>query len=176
MVKLWLVALFCIMSFTAVSCKKKSQKKLVMVGKPAPDFALLDETGTLRKLSDYRGQKVVLYFYPKDFTPGCTAQACSLRDDYAIYREHNIVILGISYDSVQSHKKFKAEHRVPYTLLSDTSHQVAKLYGVNKNFISYIFAMPSRITFLIDEHGVIVHVFNKIDIEKQSQDILKYLA
>jgi len=156
------------------SCKKKDsdakKSQRAMVGRLAPDFSLLDETGVIRKLSDYRGQKVVLYFYPKDFTTGCTKQACSLRDNFEIYRENNIAILGVSYDSVEKHKKFKETHHLPYPLLSDSNHAVAKKYGANRGVLGYF--MPSRMTFLINEQGVIVQILTKIDIAKQADQIL----
>jgi len=95
----------------------------------APDFELPDETGVLHKLSDYRGKDVLLYFYPKDGTSGCTTEACNFRDDYSAYEKAGVTILGVSPDSPESHAKFKAEHHLPFNLLADTEHKVCELYG-----------------------------------------------
>jgi len=97
---------------------------------PAPDFQLPDETGSLHKLSDYRGKYVILYFYPKDDTPGCTTEACGFRDDYTLYQAAGAVVLGVSPDAPKSHIKFKLKYNLPYTLLSDVDHAVCEQYGV----------------------------------------------
>jgi peroxiredoxin Q/BCP len=97
---------------------------------PAPDFTLLDETETERRLSDYQGKPVVLYFYPKDDTPGCTKEACNFRDDYSAYQQAGVTILGVSPDTPQKHAKFKAKYGLPFTLLADIGHKVSDLYGV----------------------------------------------
>ena len=99
-------------------------------GISAPDFTLLDENGEERKLSDYRGNPIVLYFYPKDDTPGCTKEACNFRDDYSAYEKAGITILGVSPDSPKRHANFKAKYDLPFTLLADTEHEVCELYGV----------------------------------------------
>jgi len=102
----------------------------LQIGQLAPDFALLNDQGVRVKLSDFRGQRVILYFYPKDDTPGCTTQACGFRDEYPQITEHNAVVLGISPDGVESHQQFKLKHNLPFTLLADPDHQVAEAYGV----------------------------------------------
>jgi len=102
----------------------------ISAGIPAPDFMLLDETGAQRKLSDFRGKPVVLYFYPKDDTPGCTTEACNFRNDYSQYEQAGVVILGVSPDSPQKHAKFKAKYHLPFTLLADEQHAICELYGV----------------------------------------------
>lgn len=102
----------------------------IRVGAPAPDFTLPDENGTPVHLADFRGKRVVLYFYPKDDTPGCTAQACGFRDVFLDISEHNATVLGISTDDSASHVRFKTKYNLPFTLLSDTDHRVAELYGV----------------------------------------------
>jgi Peroxiredoxin len=132
---------------------------------------LPDETGVLRSLEEFKGKKVVLYFYPKDATPGCTQEACSLRDAYAVYAQHGIVILGVSYDSPKSHAKFKAEHHLPFTLLSDEKRKVAHAYGADKHFFGRF--IPQRKTFLIDEQGNIVAVMDDVKVDTHAQDILK---
>src|SRR5512141_721514 len=99
-------------------------------GRAAPDFTLLDETGTARTLSDFRGKKVVLYFYPADDTPGCTKEACNFRDDYSAYEKAKVTILGVSPDSVASHVKFREKYQLPFPLLADEGHEVCALYGV----------------------------------------------
>lgn len=159
--------------FFLISCAKNiaPRKLIAQVGHKAPNFSLLDDTGKQVQLSDYLGQKVVLYFYPKDFTPGCTKQACSLRDSYADYRDHNIAILGVSYGSVESHQAFKAKHHLNFTLLSDTSMAVAKLYGANTGAKNYFF--PKRMTFLINEQGVIIKIMQQVDVATHAQAILK---
>lgn len=156
-----------LVSFKLAFAKNKVN---LVVGEQAPDFSLLDDTGVVRKLSDYLGQKVVLYFYPKDFTPGCTKEACELRDIFAIYREQNIVILGVSYDSVKSHQKFKSKHHLPFALLSDQDRSVAKLYGAYQSMKNYFY--PERMTFLINEQGKIIRIFNQVEIVGHAEEIL----
>src|SRR5512140_3468053 len=101
----------------------------ISAGNPAPDFTLPDETGAPRRLEDFHGQPVVLYFYPKDDTPGCTTEACNFRDDYHVYQENGVVILGISPDNAKSHTKFKEKFNLPFTLLADEGHKVCDAYG-----------------------------------------------
>ncbi len=130
----------------------------VQVGELAPDFALADESGKLVQLSSFRGSKVILYFYPADFTPGCTAQACGFRDNIDEIREKNAVVIGISPDSTQSHQKFRTQYNLPFILLSDPQHGVAKKYGAWGTKVS--FGKKSvgiiRSHFVIDEQGKIV--------------------
>lgn len=144
-------------------------------GDPAPDFTLVDDTGKLRTLSEFKGKKVVLYFYPKDNTSGCTQEACSLRDNYATFAQHNIVILGISYDSVASHKAFKAAHQLPFTLLSDTKKTVAKKYGAATYWFFWTLPVPKRMTFIINEQGVITHILRAVDPTTHTDMVLKNL-
>lgn len=139
-------------------------------GMQAPDFSLNDETGALRKLSDFAGKKFVLYFYPKDATPGCTKEACSLRDSYAIFKKEGIEIAGISYDSPESHAQFKEKYHLPFTLLSDSTREAAKAYGAYRSIKNYLF--PERITFIINESGIIEHVLEDIDVTNHGEDIL----
>jgi peroxiredoxin Q/BCP len=146
----------------------------LQAGMSAPDFTLPDETGTPRMLSAYRGKPVVLYFYPKDDTPGCTTEACAFRDDSGAYEEAGVVVLGVSPDSPKSHMKFKQKYNLPFTLLADEDHKVCDLYGVwgPKKFMGREYEGVLRTTFLIDANGEIVRVFEKVKPEGHSQEIL----
>ena len=133
-------------------------------GDPAPDFTLSSDTGATVKLSDFRGKRVVLYFYPKDDTSGCTAQSCGFRDNYVQIEERNAVVLGISPDGVKSHQKFKTKYDLPFTLLVDADHQVAEAYGVwgQKSFMGKKFMGIIRSHFLVDEQGNIADAQVKV--------------
>lgn len=143
----------------------------------APDFELPDESGVIRKLSDYRGKDVVLYFYPKDDTSGCTTEACSFRDDYSAYEKAGVTILGVSPDSSESHTKFKAKHHLPFNLLADTEHKVCELYGVwgKKQMYGKEYYGVNRTTYLIDKDGMIRKVFEKVKPSEHSAEILALL-
>jgi peroxiredoxin Q/BCP len=143
-------------------------------GIPAPDFELLDDTNTLRKLSEFRGKNVVLYFYPNDDTPGCTKEACNFRDDYSAYEEAGITILGVSANSVESHVKFKKKYALPFPLLVDEGHKVSDLYGVwgTKKFMGREYEGILRTTFLIDGNGDIIKVFEKVRPAEHSAEVL----
>jgi len=149
----------------------------IQAGIPAPDFTLLDETGAPRKLSDYRGRPVLLYFYPKDDTPGCTTEACNFRDDYSQYEQAGVTILGVSPDSPKSHTKFKEKFHLPFTLLADEGHQVADQYGVwgPKKFMGREYEGVLRTTFLIDPQGQIVRVFESVKPAEHSNEVLAAL-
>ena len=146
-------------------------------GIPAPDFKLLDETGAQRKLSDYRGQPIVLYFYPKDDTPGCTTEACNFRDDYSAYQQAGVVILGVSPDSPKSHANFKAKFDLPFSMLADEQHQVCEQYGVwgRKKFMGREYDGVFRTTFLIDADGEIIKVFENVKPADHSKELLEAL-
>jgi len=126
-------------------------------GKPAPDFELQSDSGATVRLSDFRGKPVVLYFYPKDDTPGCTAEACEFRDNYETYQQRGIEILGVSPDNVASHEKFRSKYQIPFTLLADPGHKTAEAYGVwgERSFAGKKYLGINRSTFLIDEEGKI---------------------
>ena len=143
----------------------------------APDFELPDESGVIRKLSDYRGKDLVLYFYPKDDTSGCTTEACSFRDDYSAYEKAGVTILGVSPDSSESHTKFKAKHQLPFNLLADTEHKVCELYGVwgKKQMYGKEYYGVNRTTYLIDKDGMIRKVFEKVKPSEHSAEILALL-
>jgi peroxiredoxin Q/BCP len=137
---------------------------LVEVGEYAPEFTLQADDGRHVMLSDYRGKKVILYFYPKDGTPGCTTEAKEFRDHVKAFEEENAVILGVSKDSVKSHKRFKQKHALPFTLLSDPEGRVLDLYGVwkKKSLYGRTFMGTERTTFLIDEDGVVERAYRKV--------------
>jgi len=149
----------------------------IQSGIPAPDFELQDETGTLHKLSDYRGKPVVLYFYPKDDTPGCTTEACNFRDDYSAYQKAGVIILGVSPDSVKSHVKFKEKFGLPFPLLADEGHKVSELYDVwaLKKFMGREYMGVLRTTFLIDANGQIARIFEKVRPAEHSTELLAAL-
>jgi thioredoxin-dependent peroxiredoxin len=150
----------------------------ISAGIPAPDFELLDDTNTPRKLSDYRGQNVVLYFYPADDTPGCTKEACNFRDDYSVYEKAGVVILGVSPDDIASHAKFKKKFQLPFPLLADVGHKVCDLYGVwgPKKSFGKEYEGVMRTTFLIDGNGSIVKVFENVRPAEHSAEVLTALA
>lgn len=147
-------------------------------GIPAPDFELLDDTNTLRKLSDYRGKNVVLYFYPEDDTPGCTKEACNFRDDYSAYEKAGIVVLGVSPDNVESHVKFKKKFQLPFPLLADEEHKICDVYQVwgPKKLMGKEYEGVLRTTFLIDGNGNIVKVFEKVRPAEHSAEVLSALG
>lgn len=144
-------------------------------GITAPDFTLKDANGEAVRLKDLRGQKVVLYFYPKDDTPGCTKEACSFRDAFADYKKRNIKVLGVSLDSEASHKKFATKYKLPFTLLADPDHAIADAYGVygQKKFMGRTYMGVKRMTFLIDEKGKVKKVFEKVKPEEHGQEVLQ---
>jgi peroxiredoxin Q/BCP len=150
----------------------------ISAGIPAPDFELLDDTNILRKLSDFHGKNVVLYFYPKDDTPGCTKEACNFRDDYSAYEKAEVVILGVSPDDVESHVKFKKKFQIPFPLLADEGHKVCDLYGAwgPKKFMGKAYEGVLRTTYLIDGNGTIVKVFEDVRPAEHSTEVLSALG
>jgi thioredoxin-dependent peroxiredoxin len=143
-------------------------------GDIAPDFTTRDANGNTVKLSDFRGQRVVLYFYPKDDTPGCTKQACSLRDSYSKFEEQNIKVLGVSLDDEASHQKFVAKYSLPFTLLADIDNSVSTAYGVygEKQNFGKTYMGITRTTFLIDEDGKIKKIFKKVNVDEHADEVL----
>jgi peroxiredoxin Q/BCP len=143
-------------------------------GNTAPAFTLPDQDGRMHKLSDYKGKWIVLYFYPKDMTPGCTTEACNFRDDYAAFSRHNVVILGISKDSSQQHGKFINKYNLPFPLLSDQQDKVAENYGVwkEKSMYGKTYMGIQRSTFLINPLGQIAKIYAKVDVQQHSREIL----
>jgi thioredoxin-dependent peroxiredoxin len=146
-------------------------------GKPAPDFELRSDTDETVRLSDFRGRPVVLYFYPKDDTPGCTTEACEFRDAYDVYRERGVEILGVSPDDVRSHEKFKTKYELPFTLLADPDHEVAEAYGVwgERSFAGKKYMGINRSTFVIDEDGNIARAMLGIKPAGHAAQVLEEL-
>ena len=148
---------------------------MIAEGDIAPDFTVRDQTGADVKLSDLRGQRVVLYFYPKDDTPGCTKQACSLRDGFSVFEEKDIKVLGVSMDDEKSHQKFIQKYQLPFTLLVDTDHSIADAYGSygEKQFMGKTYMGVLRKTFLIDEAGKIVKIFSQVKVDEHTDEVLQ---
>ncbi|NUM81752.1 thioredoxin-dependent thiol peroxidase [bacterium] len=146
-------------------------------GRKAPDFKLKDTDGNTVQLSDYKGQYVVLYFYPKDDTPGCTKEACSFRDDYSDFKKYKIAVFGISPDDEKSHQKFTAKYKLPFPLLSDPDHKVAEKYGAwgLKKLYGREYEGILRSTFIIDKDGMIEHVFDKVKVDTHAADVFNVI-
>ena len=147
-------------------------------GSTAPAFKTKDANGETVSLKDLRGQKVVLYFYPKDDTPGCTKEACSFRDAFSQFKKRGIAVLGVSPDSETSHKKFETKYKLPFTLLADTDRSIAETYGVwgEKKFMGRTYMGVNRTTFLIDEKGKIKKIFEKVKPEDHASEVLEAFA
>jgi peroxiredoxin Q/BCP len=143
-------------------------------GTAAPNFTAKDANGETVRLKDLRGHKVVLYFYPKDDTPGCTKEACSFRDEFSDFKKKGIEVLGVSVNSEASHKKFAAKYKLPFTLLADPDHSIADAYGVwgEKKFMGRTYMGVKRMTFLIDEKGKIKRIFEKVKPEEHAREVL----
>lgn len=148
---------------------------MVKEGTTAPAFKTKDDNGEDVSLKDFKGQKVVLYFYPKDDTPGCTKEACSFRDAYSKFKKQGIKLLGVSPDSEASHQKFITKYKLPFTLLADRDHSIAEAYGVwgEKKFMGRTYMGVLRTTFLIDEKGKIKKVFEKVKPEDHATEVLE---
>jgi thioredoxin-dependent peroxiredoxin len=151
---------------------------LVEEGKPAPDFTLTSDSGEEVTLSSFRGEPVVLYFYPKDDTPGCTTQACGIRDVYADFRGRGAVVLGVSPDDEASHVKFREKYSLPFTLLADPGHEVAEEYGVwkERNMYGKKSMGIERSTFVIDADGNVAKAMRRVKPETHAADVLAALA
>lgn len=146
----------------------------LQVGEKAPSIEAKDQDGNIVKLSDFQGKKVVLYFYPKDDTPGCTAQACSLRDNYEALLAKGYAVLGVSADDEKSHKKFANKYSLPFPLLADTEHNIVEDYHVwaEKSMYGKTYMGIVRTTFIIDENGVIQEIISKIDTKNHAEQVL----
>jgi thioredoxin-dependent peroxiredoxin len=147
----------------------------VKEGDQAPDFTVRDAEGKTVRLKDLRGKKVVLYFYPKDDTPGCTREACSFRDSFAKFKRRGIEVLGVSLDNERSHQKFTEKYGLPFRLLADTDRAVSEGYGTygEKKFMGRTYMGNNRMTFLIDEKGKIKKIFSKVKPEDHAQEVLQ---
>lgn len=151
---------------------------MIEAGKKAPNFELSDYQGRKHKLSDYRGKPVILYFYPKDDTPGCTKEACSFRDSFDEFKKAGVAVIGISVDDEKSHEKFINKYNLPFTLLSDSDKEVVAKYGVwvEKNMYGKKYWGTSRTTFLLDEGGKVIRLFENVKPENHAKEILKILS
>ncbi len=147
---------------------------MVEEGKKAPDFTAKDQNGNTVKLSDHKGKRVVLYFYPKDDTPGCTKQACSLRDGFAQLKKNNITVLGVSIDDEKSHQKFIAKYDLPFDLIADTDKKIVEKYDVwgEKSMYGKKYMGTLRKTFLIGDDGKIVKIFDKVKVGEHADEVL----
>ena len=150
----------------------------INVGDIAPDFTATTDAGTTVRLSDYRGKRVVLYFYPKDDTPGCTTQACGFRDNYLAIEEKNAIVLGVSPDGAKSHQKFKTKFNLPFTLIADEDHSIAEAYGVwvEKSMYGKKYMGTERSTFIIDAKGNLKAVLRKVKPEEHLDLVLAELG
>jgi thioredoxin-dependent peroxiredoxin len=148
---------------------------MLHVGDKAPAFLAKDQNGNTVQLSDFTGRKVVLYFYPKDDTPGCTAQACNLRDNYDALLKAGYVVLGVSVDDEKSHQKFVKKYSLPFPLLADTDHQLVEAYGVwvEKSMYGRTYMGTARTTFVIDENGTVTDIISKVDTKEHTLQIIK---
>jgi thioredoxin-dependent peroxiredoxin len=148
--------------------------ELLSPGTPAPDFRVQDHLGNMVSLSDFRGKKVVLYFYPQDNTPTCTKEACNLRDNHSLLSAHGFVVLGVSPDPAKSHQKFIAKFDLPFTLLADTDKTIIGLYKVwgEKMLYGKTYDGVHRVTYIIDEKGVIAHVIPKVESGTHAEQVL----
>lgn len=150
---------------------------MLQIGDRAPAFALQDKNGETVRLSDFEGKRVVLYFYPKDNTPGCTRQACAFAGRYAEFQKRNVTVIGVSRDSIESHVRFAEKYRLPFILLSDPTLDTIKAYGVwkEKTLMGKLGFGIQRTTFLIDENGYITHIMPKVKPDTNAEEILALL-
>jgi len=146
-------------------------------GDKAPDFTAKDQNGKTVSLSDFKGKNIILYFYPKDDTPGCTAEACSFRDNYQSLLSKGFAVIGVSTDDEKSHKKFETKYSLPFPLIADTDRHIVEAYGlwVEKNMYGKKYMGTARTTFLIDANGIITKVIDKVDTKNSSQQVIDML-
>ncbi len=151
---------------------------LLEVGTQAPNFKTIDQNGELVTLEQFRGKKVILYFYPKDDTPGCTKEACAFRDNFEKFKEINVEVLGVSVDDEKKHKKFAEKYNLPFRLLADTEKKIVQDYGVwgEKSLYGKKYMGTNRVTYLIDENGKIEKVFPKVKPETHAEELLQVLS
>jgi peroxiredoxin Q/BCP len=151
---------------------------LLQPGAKAPDFSTTDQSGKKITLKDYRGKKVVLYFYPKDDTPGCTKEACAFRDHFAEFKQLGVEVLGVSVDTEKSHKSFAEKFKLPFTLLADTDKKIVNAYGVwgEKSMYGRKYMGTNRVTYLVNESGYIAAVFPKVKPQEHAEEILALIA
>ncbi len=151
---------------------------LLEVGMQAPNFKTVDQNGELVTLEQFRGKKVILYFYPKDDTPGCTKEACAFRDNFEKFKKINVEVLGVSVDDEKKHKKFAEKYNLPFRLLADTEKKIVQDYGVwgEKSLYGKKYMGTNRVTYLIDENGKIEKVFPKVKPETHAEELLQVLS
>ncbi len=155
-----------------ISIKYNWQMNTIEVGDKVPSFLLKDQNGRPTKINDSMGNPMVIYFYPKDDTPGCIKEACKFRDDFESFLDLGVLVIGISGDSVESHKKFVEKYKLPFTLLADTKNEVRKLFGVPKSLLF----LPGRVTYVVDKKGVVQYIFNsQFGVEKHVENALQKL-
>jgi thioredoxin-dependent peroxiredoxin len=147
---------------------------MIKKGDQAPNFKLSADDGKIYSLKDFKGKNLVIYFYPKDMTSGCTTEACDFRDNIKLFKKKNTVIIGISKDSIESHKKFKSKYKLPFTLLSDENMEMLKAYNVwkEKSMYGRKYMGIERTTYIIDENGIIVEIYNKVKVAGHIEEIL----
>lgn len=165
-------------SFAALFCSQQTSSTLLQEGSKAPLFKGIDEEGNTLSLADYRGTKVVLYFYPQDGTPTCTVQACNLRDSYGLLKAKGFEIIGISPDDANKHKRFKAKHGLPFRLIADPEHTILEQYGVwgEKQMFGNKYMGVHRTTFVLDEKGTIRKIFTRPKSKAHAEEILAAMA
>lgn len=162
------IVLLLVLVFVGVGCSSSSEPETLRPGDKMPLFELMDQNGELYRMEDVVGEKnLVVYFYPKDDTPGCTKEACKFRDDFEVFTDLNALVIGISGDSPESHQEFKEKYNLPFTLLSDEESKVQELFGVGGEFMGLI---PGRVTFVIDQEGVVQYTFNSMSNAEQHVD------
>ena len=173
MTKITILLFIVFTSVLFVNCKNnETQMKKIEVSDTVPSFKLKDQDGKVFEVNNTIGKPMVIYFYPKDDTPGCTKEACKFRDDFELFSDLEALVIGISADSVESHKKFEQKYNLPFILLADTKNEVRQLFGVPKS----IFILPGRVTYIIDEKGIVKYVFNsQFNAEKHIEIALQKL-
>lgn len=168
----WLLAVLSVVGL--VWSRMANAADLPRVGQTAPEFSVIDQNGTVQHLADYRGKWLVLYFYPKDETPGCTTEACAFRDDIFKIRKMGAAVVGVSIDDASSHAEFAKNHHLPFPLLADKDGTVARLYGSETNLMG--FKIAKRNTFVIDPVGKIAKVYESVDAESNPAEVIRDLA
>ncbi len=171
---IWLVAAVAVALAAMIVLRPAAADTPVAAGAPAPDFALPDAQGQERRLADFRGEWLLLYFYPKDDTPGCTREACAFRDGYAELRARGVQVVGVSLDDAASHRAFAQKHRLPFPLLSDAGGAVAQRYGALWSLGPVRFA--KRHSFLIDPRGEVARLYRDVDVDRHFREVLDDLA
>jgi len=171
--KKYIILIVIVVGILFLNCKiNNNPMKKIEVGDKVPSFTLNDENGNLFTVNSTVGKPMVIYFYPKDDTPGCIKEACKFRDEFEKFKDLDVTVIGISADNVASHKKFKEKYNLPFILLADINNEVRKLFGVSKSMIF----LPGRVTYVIDKKGIVQYIFNsQFKVEKHIENALKKL-